>query len=462
MCGIFGQINKKHGKFNFPAFTTLGIANDSRGGDSCGIFIDGKVEYGIDNEKHFSNFLPKSKLLKDTKDCHIAFGHCRKASVGLKTVEQAQPCIIKENDEIKYVVIHNGTITNYKELADKYIPGIDITKLTDSQIMTNIFYYCGYDVLNEYEGASVFVIADYREKVPQILMFKGGSKSTENSVNISEERPLYFSKCGDSYLFSSIYDFLQPFSEVISSVPVNKLITINENFEFRNVKDYNRSTFVQNKSKYSPKSYYSSYYDGYVDYCDDYNPYNQNSYISKTKTKTNTNSKAIQREANGLYKKNGNYLSGMYYLNLNGEITGCTSDYPCFFCSGYLLKNKDCYYFLKKFADNSRLSFEQLTLTIPETLEVLTMFPNQFTSEDETYYYEYDGNYMQMYNGKLQFFGDENVQEVTYGTVTNVTKVQDKETLINIFIKASKYKVDTSELYQLIKEECDVLINKKN
>ena len=57
MCGIFGQINKKRGKFNFSAFTTLGIANDSRGGDSCGIFIDGKVEYGTDGKKLFSNFL---------------------------------------------------------------------------------------------------------------------------------------------------------------------------------------------------------------------------------------------------------------------------------------------------------------------------------------------------------------------------------------------------------------------
>lgn len=459
MCGIFGQINKKHGKFNFPAFTTLGIANDSRGGDSCGIFIDGKVEYGIDDEKLFSNFLPYSKLLKNTKECHIAFGHCRKASVGLKTVEQAQPCIIKENDKIKYVVIHNGTITNYKELANKYIPGMDTSKLTDSQIMTNIFYYCGYDVLKEYEGAGVFVIADYRENNPKILIFKGGSKNVETSTVLSEERPLYFAKCGDSYLFSSIYNYLQPFAEVISSVPINKLITIDDKFKFKTITEYDRSNFVQNKSTYSV--YTSPYYGYNKDYYDGYYDYNQY-YGSSTTTKTTTvtSSKRITKDVNGLYKMNGKYISGMYYLNLNGEVTGCTSDYPCFFCSGYLLKNKDCYYFLKKFADSSGLSFDQLTLTIPETLESIVLFPNEFASGDEHFYYEYDGNYMSMYNGELQYFGETIVREVTYGTVTEVKQSEDKEVLKKIYLAGTKYKIDTTKLYQLITEECNELTNK--
>lgn len=459
MCGIFGQINKKHGKFNFPAFTTLGIANDSRGGDSCGIFIDDKVEYGIDDNKLFTNFLSDSKLLKSTKECHIAFGHCRKASVGLKTIEQAQPCIIKEDDVIKYVVIHNGTITNYKELANKYIPGIDITKLTDSQIMTNIFYYCGYNVLKEYEGAGVFVIADYREEQPQILMFKGGSKSTSYSVNITEERPLYFAKTDDAYLFSSIYEYLLPFSNVISSVPVNKLITINDDFKFKTLADYDRSKLVQSKSTCTGCS---TYYSGYnKDYYDDYYDYNAY-YGTNTKTKTVTSSKKITKDINGLYKMNGKYISGMYYLNLNGEVTGCTSDYPCFFCSGYLLKNKDCYYFLKKFANDSGLSFEQLTLTIPETLEAMTLFPNEFISGDEHCYYEYDGVYMSMYNGELQYFGETIVREVTYGTVTSVKQTEDKEILKKIYLNGTKYKIDTTRLYQLIMEECNELTNKSN
>ena len=51
MCGIFGIINTKKTKLDKKCFNVLGINNDSRGGDSCGIFIDGEVEYGVNTEK---------------------------------------------------------------------------------------------------------------------------------------------------------------------------------------------------------------------------------------------------------------------------------------------------------------------------------------------------------------------------------------------------------------------------
>ena len=41
MCGLFGLVGKHSRSFDYSTFCTLGIANDSRGGDSCGIFIDG-------------------------------------------------------------------------------------------------------------------------------------------------------------------------------------------------------------------------------------------------------------------------------------------------------------------------------------------------------------------------------------------------------------------------------------
>ena len=82
MCGIFGIINPKEMKFDSVTFNMLGFHNDSRGGDSCGIFIDGKFEYGTDKLKLYQNFYATSKLLKTTKKCKIALGHCRKASVG--------------------------------------------------------------------------------------------------------------------------------------------------------------------------------------------------------------------------------------------------------------------------------------------------------------------------------------------------------------------------------------------
>ena len=43
MCGLAGILRTKKAKFDYQTFCTLGIANDSRGGDSCGVFIDGET-----------------------------------------------------------------------------------------------------------------------------------------------------------------------------------------------------------------------------------------------------------------------------------------------------------------------------------------------------------------------------------------------------------------------------------
>jgi len=207
MCGLAGIVNKVPRAFDYSAFCVLGIANDSRGGDSCGVFIDGKYEYGVDKEKYFQAYFPESELLFNTKTARIALLHCRKASVGRITKETAQPVILtNDKGEVEFVVLHNGTIYNYKELAAKYIPEIDISGMTDSQVMARIFYYSGYDVLSEYNGGSVFVIIDYRNYGPHIYLFKGSSKKHAYSKEEEEERPLCY--CIDSVkrelMFSSI------------------------------------------------------------------------------------------------------------------------------------------------------------------------------------------------------------------------------------------------------------------
>lgn len=224
MCGIAGIITKSPKKFDYSGFCTLGIANDVRGGDSCGIFIDGKYEYGTGNKKLFQDFFLRSPLLSSVEHSTVAMVHCRKASVGVISESTAQPVILTdEKGHVKYVLMHNGTIYNYRELAEKYIPDVDITGLTDSQVMARIFYYAGYDALSEYNGGSVFAIADYRGDKPKVLLFRGASKRTEFSKEVEEERPLYY--CIDpskkELIFSSIWIHiaaLRPKHEVFSMV----------------------------------------------------------------------------------------------------------------------------------------------------------------------------------------------------------------------------------------------------
>ena len=259
MCGIFGMISKKSRTFNKRAFCTFGVDNDSRGGDSCGIFIDGNVEYGVDNKKYFLSFFKTSPLLTKTKECSVALGHCRKASIGKISIETAQPVVIKNNkDEVEFVLIHNGTIYDYKELAQKYIPEVDITGMTDSQVMARIFYYAGYDSLKEYNGGAVFVIHDYR--INKSYVFKGSSKKYSNSKIIEEERPLYYCWHNGRFCFSSIYKTLAAFyyDETVKTLPANQLLSI-EKVDLQVIETYDRSECCQAKKvDYSYLNTYST------------------------------------------------------------------------------------------------------------------------------------------------------------------------------------------------------------
>lgn len=269
MCGIFGMISRKSKSFNKRAFCTMGARNDSRGGDSCGVFIDGKVEYGVDKQKLFINFFRDSLLLDTTTECQVALGHCRKASVGKVSLETAQPVVLyNEAGEVDYVLIHNGTIYNYKELAEKYIPDVKIDGLTDSQIMARIFYHKGYDALDEYNGGAVFVIHDYR--INRSFIFKGESKKYTYSKDTEEERPLYFCWHNGRFCFSSIFETLYTFyyEETVYTLSSNKLFTIKGD-KLKIVKEYPRANTYQSKPTQIVTTHYGSgprIYDDYDDW----------------------------------------------------------------------------------------------------------------------------------------------------------------------------------------------------
>lgn len=265
-CGIFGIINKVEVPFDYTTFSVLGINNDSRGGDSCGVYIDGQVEYGVDKEKLFEDFMYNSVLVQTTETCKIALGHCRKASVGKVALETAQPvCIYNSENKIEFVLLHNGTIHNYEELAEKYIPNIDIKGMTDSQVMARIFYYKGFDALAEYNGGAVFVIVDYRKGEPRTYLWKGASPKTAYQKTLEEERPLYISKDKDELVFSSIAKYipaLRPYNE-LKTIPCNCLLGYKDGVLYK-LKDYDRSSCQQSKkcavTTYSNDSWNDNWY----------------------------------------------------------------------------------------------------------------------------------------------------------------------------------------------------------
>ena len=209
------------------AFNVLGVANDVRGGDSCGYFIDGKSAYGHEQTKLYENFFKTDEGLKTISTAKIALGHDRKASVGGVSLEKAQPVIItKEGDDsvVDFVLIHNGTINNHKDLAKKYLEVGEKDDFSDSQIMAYIIYYHGFEVLQEYVGAGAFVMVDYRQdrNNPTAYIFKGESMQSY-SGKPQEERPLYLAMKQNEIWFSSLRAPLE-------------LITWNKNYKIIDLK----------------------------------------------------------------------------------------------------------------------------------------------------------------------------------------------------------------------------------
>lgn len=355
MCGIFGLINKKPRKFDYATFCTLGIQNDSRGGDSCGVFIDGNVEYGTKSERWFETFFQDSKLVSETQECSVALGHCRKASVGAISEETAQPvCIKNENGDVEFVVIHNGTIYNYKDLAAKYIPNIDITGMTDSQVMTRIFYYKGYDVLSEYMGAAVFVIVDYRGPEPLVLFWQGESKTSQYG-KVDLERPLWFAITDGQLVFSSLCEFFPSLLRNwdIYSLAPNWLFTFDgkelksvTNYPRNDVGQYNITSYPTKGSCYNQYNYYNSYDKIYCNYND---------------FKCTINSGVLAHRS--------------YIVNEFGTINPVGTGYELWFWEGIILINEKCFHILENICESLGILPKELLEYYKEVVLYFSAFP---------------------------------------------------------------------------------------
>lgn len=261
MCGLFGFIAlDKPVSLNLKNIVTLGTFNDYRGGDSVGILVDNNVEYGVDNKKLFTNFYKTSKLLVANKKVKYVLGHTRKASVGKVSLETAQPvCIYSDEGELEFVLLHNGTISNYKDLAKKYLEGSSADS-TDSMIMAYILYFHGYEVMKEYIGAGMFITCDYRKDKdhPTISFYKGASKDTPYTVPIEEERPLFLLKNKEGIWFSSLKTPLEIINlgkdGVISNLNTNVLAEYVDG-KFITARVIDRSHMFQNTSPYYQNTY---------------------------------------------------------------------------------------------------------------------------------------------------------------------------------------------------------------
>lgn len=435
MCGIAGIINKTARAFDYSAFCILGIANDSRGGDSCGVFIDGKYEYGIGETKLFSNYFLNSDLLDSVDRASIALLHCRKASIGAISEETAQPVVLTDDyGNVEFVVLHNGTIHNYKELAKKYIPDIDIAGMTDSQVMARIFYYAGYDVLNEYNGGAVFAIVDYRGYSPKVMLFKGASKKTKYSEKMEEERPLFYciDKTKRELVFSSIGLHLVALRKDLSVYTLTPNVLCEFNGKgLTAVKRFSRENTFQQKD----------YGKGYYDYSSFYFDGPSDNYIT-SKPGTNT------------YESGGKAMHGRFYITQWGRIESHSKkdpkNYEVYFFEGVPLKGVNCFRFLSTLMRDSRLATADFVKKFENVIRYLSL--DGVFKKNGKWYKAISPTGSTLFTGTLQRIGTIAKTECVSGTEISSSFNGDYKYLGEVV--SAKHDIN----FKKVREECKSLM----
>jgi hypothetical protein len=203
-CGIFGWSGADPKRFNKQKFDILGLFNNSRGGDSCGVSTDGEIYYGTVLSKNYDDFVVKVGYVPPV-EIPVVIGHARKASIGAVSETNAHPFgfgDIKEGRKFEFVGCHNGTLSNHEELAKKYDVehsvysdrNLFLRHKVDSEVLLEILYKTrDTEVLEEYIGGAALLFQNLNE--PNVMYaFHGASKKEvgDKSETLYEERPLYY------------------------------------------------------------------------------------------------------------------------------------------------------------------------------------------------------------------------------------------------------------------------------
>ncbi|KAF7273785.1 hypothetical protein GWI33_013540 [Rhynchophorus ferrugineus] len=197
MCGIFAYLNfltpKKRSEILELLVTGLKRL-EYRGYDSAGVAIDsadnqeitlikktGKVALLEEAIKDFSEKLQVSGHL----DTHCGIAHTRWATHGVPSEINSHPQ--RSDDSNTFVVVHNGIITNYKEvkvfLEQK---GYRFESETDTEIIAKLIYHF-------YKQHPTFTFRELVENVVQQLLGYANLKLDRvlrNSCNYHDETPL--------------------------------------------------------------------------------------------------------------------------------------------------------------------------------------------------------------------------------------------------------------------------------
>ncbi|QMT83616.1 glutamine--fructose-6-phosphate transaminase (isomerizing) [Companilactobacillus pabuli] len=177
MCGIVGVIgNNKTTDILLNGLEKL----EYRGYDSAGIYVNNQAgkDYLV---KEVGKISKLENAVTDDVVGSVGIGHTRWATHGKPTVENAHPHFSEDN---RFYLVHNGVLTNFEELKEKYLQGVDFKSQTDTEVAVQLvdhFAKEGLDgeaafrkALGLIQGSYAFAMID-KEQPDRIFVAKNKS-----------------------------------------------------------------------------------------------------------------------------------------------------------------------------------------------------------------------------------------------------------------------------------------------
>jgi hypothetical protein len=226
MCGIvFALRQSTRNNPNPQILAALLIANESRGRQATGIWGNGMYKDTKPATAMFGKLdtqagLSKFKLLAKIAKHPVFIGHTRQGTTGGNTKANAHPFRYKNT-----VGCHNGVLSNYKEIAEKYnLPKPEV----DSQVIFSALVEGDYDMarVSEIHGSIAFVMN--REEARKKMMYADGRmQEVDVPSNITyiyrRDNPLFVAKHAGILYGSSLSEPLKALGLTPVSLEENTL-----------------------------------------------------------------------------------------------------------------------------------------------------------------------------------------------------------------------------------------------
>lgn len=327
MCGLFGFSGVNAPDRN--KLNLIGIWNQNRGTDSCGVFSGGEVIKGIGTESRFSIFIQKQKI-PIGGDNNTVIAHTRKASVGVINKDSAHPyTYYNDNNKPEFVFAHNGTVRNYEKYLKPYNIDPKIFH-TDSHALGFLVANGYYDFLKDYDGAVTFIASDLK-RPNSLIVFKGQTYKNEDA-----DRPLFSLQTKEGLYVSSMdepFEVIKEKGDVITNLSTNKIFFFKDG-QLEETIDVDRQLITKKQKTYS-----TNYSGGGTSSSRSKSKgerWDENNLNHRKYTFNQKEFKGKVYWSNGRYWRNGHLAEGCLRLTDDGTMDSNGTDY--YFCRGMILK----------------------------------------------------------------------------------------------------------------------------